>query len=84
MTAGLDGWTESFPEYPVLRRLPIPADVIVDASNIFPDGTGFTRADHRPARIRTCAARLESSMPATLHNWLNLASLHDATRTDVR
>ncbi|MDH6285101.1 hypothetical protein [Prescottella agglutinans] len=70
---GLDGWTESFPESPVLRRLLVPADVVVDTSSIFPGGAGFTRADHLPLRIRTCAVQLESSMSGTLHNWLKLA-----------
>lgn len=55
MTApGLEGWTESFPESPILRRLPIPTDVIVDTSSFFPIGAGFTRADNLPLRIRTC------------------------------
>ncbi|GBF17356.1 hypothetical protein Br6_04762 [Rhodococcus sp. Br-6] len=75
MTApGLEGWTESFPESPVLRRLPIPADVYVDTSSVFPAGTGFSRADQLPLRVRACAVQLESCMPATLHNWLRVAS----------
>ncbi|MDH6285075.1 hypothetical protein [Prescottella agglutinans] len=75
MTApGLDGWTESFPESPVLRRLPVPTDVVVDISGVFPAGPGFTRADQLPLRIRTCAVQLESRMFATLHSWLRVAN----------
>ncbi|NKS56156.1 hypothetical protein GS504_01935 [Rhodococcus hoagii] len=74
MTApGLDGWTESFPESPVLRRLSVPADVVVDTLSIFPGDGGFTRADHLSLRIRTCAVQVDSRMIATLHNWLKLA-----------
>ncbi|GAB2640970.1 hypothetical protein ABI214_00295 [Prescottella soli] len=73
---GLDGWTESFPESPVLRRLLVPADVIVDTSSIFPGGAGFTRADLLPLRIHICAVQLETRMRGTLRNWLKLASLH--------
>ncbi|NKR30070.1 hypothetical protein GS966_25730 [Rhodococcus hoagii] len=74
MTApGIDGWVETFPETPALRRLKRPIPVVVDISRVLPGNAGFTRADGLPLRVRSGGIQLESSMCATLCSWLRVA-----------
>ncbi|MBM4569124.1 hypothetical protein GS489_01050 [Rhodococcus hoagii] len=74
MTApGIGGWTESFPEAPILHRLSPPTKVVVNTARVFPGEAGFTRADRLPLRVRAGGIQLEAEMLATLHCWLRLS-----------
>ncbi|NKR53091.1 hypothetical protein GS481_02835 [Rhodococcus hoagii] len=72
-SAGLDGWTESFPGPPALRRLEHPIPVEVDMSLALPGDSGFTRADQLPLRVRAGCIRIEATMSGTLYHWLRVA-----------
>jgi len=72
--AGLDGWSESFPGAPALRRLDVPMAVVVDMARVLPGPSGFTRADTVALRVRAGGIVLESEMCGTLHSWLRVAA----------
>jgi hypothetical protein len=68
-----DGWTERWPEHPVIRTFDPPRPVQVDIGKALPLGRGgAARADYVSMRVKSSAVCLSGLLPALQTHWFQI------------
>ncbi|AHK35585.1 hypothetical protein OPAG_08237 [Rhodococcus opacus PD630] len=68
-----DGWTERWPEHPVIRTFDPPRPVQVDIGKALPLGRGgASRADYVNMRVKSSSVYLSGLRPALQTHWFQI------------